>query len=174
MDKNDHLRPDKDLAAICGLFCLACDNYIDTLENRDKLAKKAEKKGTTLEDCLCLGCRSDTLNYFCRERCFMRTCAAEKNVDFCVECAEYPCPELRRFQAAAPHRIELWKNQERIRDAGFEQWHADMLERYSCPRCGAVNSAYDLKCRQCGGEPSCGYVGEHGEALEQHLLRLRG
>lgn len=169
MNKNDYQKPDKDLAAICGLFCVACDNFIDTVENQEKLAKKAEKNGRSLEDCLCRGCRSDTLNYFCRENCYMKACAEKKKVDFCGECDEFPCAELKEFQAARPHRIELWKNHERIVEAGFETWHSEMLEHYSCPQCGTINSAYDLRCRECGAEPSCEYAKKHHNEIVKFL-----
>jgi hypothetical protein len=74
----------------------------------------------------------------------MAKCAAAKGVDFCGECAKYPCGDLRAFQAEMPHRIELWKSQARIKEAGYEKWYAEMIEHYSCQKCGTLNSTYDL------------------------------
>ena len=100
-------------------------------------------------------------------------CAEEKNVDFCGECNEYPCEELKTFQKQYPHRIELWKNLERIKEVGFEKWYVEMIERYSCAECGAVNSAYDISCRKCGNTPSCEYVRLHEiEIAESSTLLL--
>ena len=103
----------------------------------------------------------------------MSKCAAEKGVDFCGQCPEYPCKELQSFQAERPHRIELWKSQERIREAGYETWYAEMLEHFSCPKCGTINSAYDMKCRKCREEPSCAYVGLHKNKIMQHLAKTK-
>jgi hypothetical protein len=99
----------------------------------------------------------------------MAKCAAGKGLDFCGGCPEYPCSNLKEFQTLAPHRIELWKSQARIKEAGYETWYAEMLEHYSCPQCRTINSAYDLKCRKCGHAPSCEYVRRHKPAIEQHL-----
>ncbi len=68
-----------------------------------------------------------------------------------------------------PHRIELWGNLERIKSAGYKQWLKEIRENYTCPRCQAINSAYDLKCRKCGAEPSCSYVTEHKQEIKQFL-----
>jgi predicted RNA-binding Zn-ribbon protein involved in translation (DUF1610 family) len=99
----------------------------------------------------------------------MVDCAQEKGIDFCVECDEYPCDELKEFKEKRPHRIELWEAQERIKEKGYAQWYGEMTEHYGCPRCGTINSAYDLKCRKCGEEPSCGYVGRHKKEILSYL-----
>jgi tRNA(Ile2) C34 agmatinyltransferase TiaS len=68
-----------------------------------------------------------------------------------------------------PHRIELWANLKRIKSVGYKQWLKDLRENYACPRCRTLNSAYDLKCRRCGEEPSCRYIAEHKRAIEKYL-----
>jgi hypothetical protein len=103
----------------------------------------------------------------------MMTCASQKGVAFCGECPEYPCKDLEEFQAQAPHRIELWESHARIKEAGYEQWYREKLEHYACPSCHTMNSAYDLKCRKCGHEPSCEYVRLHGEAVRKHLAKMK-
>lgn len=99
----------------------------------------------------------------------MSACAAEKGIDFCSECEEYPCDDLRRFQAAMPHRIELFANLDRIRAVGYKQWLEEVRQNYACPQCKTLNSAYDLQCRRCGGEPGCAYVADHRQAIEQYV-----
>jgi ribosomal protein L40E len=93
-------------------------------------------------------------------------------VEFCGECAEYPCQDLKAFQSEMPHRIELWKSQERIREVGYEKWYAEMTEHYSCKKCRTLNSAYDLRCRKCGEEPGCEYVRLHKDEILRHLAKL--
>jgi hypothetical protein len=102
----------------------------------------------------------------------MFPCAADRGIDFCVECEEYPCDDLKRFQAERPHRIELWDDLERIGTIGYKQWLKEIRGNYTCPRCRSINSAYDLKCRKCGEEPSCDYAAKHKQAIEQVLKNL--
>jgi hypothetical protein len=99
----------------------------------------------------------------------MFACAAGRNVDFCSECEEYPCNDLKKFQSAMPHRIELFDNLERIKSIGYKKWLMEVKENYTCPKCQSINSAYDLKCRKCGEEPSCNYIARHRKTIEQHL-----
>jgi hypothetical protein len=164
---------DKRLAAVCGLFCPACHAFIATRENPERLASMARRYDRTIEDLQCDGCRSAKRCFFCREKCVMMKCASQKGIDFCGECKEYPCQDLKEFQAAAPHRIELWKSQSRIKEVGYERWYAEMIELYSCPACRTINSAYDLTCSKCGQEPSCEYVKLHGDAIRKHLAKTK-
>ncbi len=158
--------PNKQLAAVCGLFCQACAIYIASTEDPPRLAALAQRYGTLPEKIRCYGCRSEQRFPFCAT-CKMSACAAEKGIDFCVQCDEYPCPELEAFQAQAthPHRLELWRSQARIQEAGYEQWYAEQVEFYRCSECGTINSTYDLKCRSCGTSPSCAFVQKHWDAI---------
>ncbi|MBI1921680.1 MAG: DUF3795 domain-containing protein [Geobacter sp.] len=158
-------------AAVCGLYCEACSLYIGTTEDPERLKRLAARFGFSEEAAKCHGCRSEKRFPHCGN-CRMSACAAERGIDFCSECEEYPCGHLKEFQAERPHRIELWDDLDRIKAVGQEQWLREIRERYACPRCGAINSAYDLKCRKCGEEPSCGYVARHGEAIAQFLAKL--
>ncbi len=156
------VKPDKRLAAVCGLFCPACTLYIGTVDHEPERLKAVSKVyQTTPEVWECHGCRSDKRSYFCQNKCKMVDCAKEKGIDFCGECDEYPCDELREFKKLRPHRIELWENQERIKAVGYAKWYEEMLEHYACPNCGTLNSTYDPMCRSCGTEPSCAYVDRH-------------
>ncbi|HNT74663.1 MAG TPA: DUF3795 domain-containing protein [Anaerolineae bacterium] len=161
-------QPDKTLAAVCGLFCPACTIYIGSMEDPERLAKSAARSGRTVVDTECHGCRAEKRMAYCAT-CKMAACAAERGLDFCGACSEYPCAELTAFQAARPHRLELWEAQARIREVGYEQWIAEMLEHYACPACGTLNSAYDLTCRRCGHDPGSAYVARHKAEILQYL-----
>lgn len=155
-----HLQPDLTLAAVCGLFCPACIIYIAAREMPEKRAEIAQQRNRPVESLVCDGCRAERRYSYC-ESCALYACAMAKDVDFCGLCDEYPCEDLKAFQAARPHRIELWEAQARIREVGYEQWFAEMVERYTCPDCGTLNSAYHLACRACGAEPANAYVAAH-------------
>jgi len=164
---------DKKLAAVCGLFCPACHVFIATQEDPAKLAAMAQRYQKSLDELQCNGCRSAKRCFYCESMCFMAKCAAGKGVEFCGDCADYPCKGLKDFQAMAPHRIELWKSHARRKEAGLETWYAEMIEHYSCPQCKALNSAYDIKCRKCGNEPSSEYVRLHKDAILKHLEKSK-
>ena len=164
--RNENTRaPDKQLAAVCGLFCPSCTLYIGTYDDPARLQWLAGRFGCPVDELACHGCRSDKRAYYCEETCTFVSCAAEKGIDFCGECAEYPCEPLKAFQTEMPHRIELWEHHQRIREVGFEQWFTEMRDRYACPECQTINSAYDIACRSCGTTPSCAYVSAHQEDI---------
>ena len=157
-------QPDIQLAAVCGLFCPSCLVFIAARETPEKRERIAGNLHIPAEALKCDGCRSANRYVYC-ETCKMAACAAEKGIDFCGACADYPCDDLKVFQAAMPHRLELWEAQARIREVGYEQWFAEMLEHYACLQCGALNSAYHPACRECGATPSCAYVGRHSAEI---------
>jgi len=166
---SDFGTPDKKLAAVCGLFCPSCTVFIGSMEDRSRLERLAERSKATVEQVECHGCRSEKRSLYCDTRCKMTKCAAQKGIDFCVQCDEYPCAELKAFQSQMPHRIELWQSQERIKAVGYEKWYAEMVRQYSCPECRTINSAYDPECRTCGAAPSSNYVKTH----EAELAKFR-
>jgi hypothetical protein len=171
---NEDIRvPNKKLAAVCGLFCPACRVFIGTKEEPERLEAMARRFQKPIEEMQCNGCRSERRCFYCESRCTMAKCAAEKGVEFCGECAEYPCENLKAFQTEMPHRIELWQSQKRIKEAGYEKWYLEMIEHYSCQKCGTLNSAYDIACRHCGATPSCSYVRLHQDAIMQKVDRMK-
>jgi Protein of unknown function (DUF3795) len=169
--ENHSTESDKKLAAVCGLYCEACSWFIATTEDPERLKRLAALLHFSKEESKCYGCRSDKRLPSC-EKCKMFACAAERGIDFCCHCEEYPCEDLRKFQSAMPHRIELWANLERIKSIGYKQWLKEIRENYACPRCQTINSTYDLKCRRCGEAPSCSYVAKHKQEIEQFLKNM--
>lgn len=117
----------------------------------------------------CHGCRSEKRGLYCNKYCKMTGCASERGVDFCSQCPEFPCEELKLFQGQMPHRIELWQSLQRLKTAGLRTWYAEMVKHYSCAACGTINSAYDRKCRTCATVPSCAYAKLH----EADVARFR-
>jgi hypothetical protein len=164
--------PDRRLAAVCGLFCPSCTAYIGAHHDPSRLETLAKRFGQPVEKLMCNGCRSEKRSYYCENICKMYKCAADKGVAFCGECSEYPCEELKTFRGEVPHRIELWKSQQRIKEAGFETWYQEMVEHFSCRACGTINSAYDAACWKCGAAPSCDYVSVHKEEIAEQMAKL--
>ena len=169
-ERDDIGGSDKKMAAVCGLYCEACSWFIATTEDPERLERLAAQENWSEEEGRCYGCRSEKRLPYCG-KCKMSACAKEQGVDFCSECAEYPCSELKQFQCAMPHRIELWANLGRIKSVGYKQWLGEIRGDYACPECQTLNSTYDLKCRKCGENPSCRYVAKHRQEIEQYLKK---
>lgn len=159
---------DKKLVAVCGLFCPSCAIYIASNEDFNRLERQAKELHFTVEETRCEGCRSDKRNKNC-DSCFMFTCSQKKGIDFCFECADFPCRELQDFQLQFPHRIELWKDLERIQSVGYEQFYKESIKNYSCSNCNTINTGWDVSCRKCGHEPSCNYVKHNIRKIEERL-----
>jgi hypothetical protein len=119
--------PDKKLAAVCGLFCPTCSLFIGTIEDETRLQTISKRFQFPPEELKGHGCRSEKRGLYCRKYCKITKCAAEKGIDFCGECPEYPCNDLKTFQGQMPHRIELWESQERIKKVGYNKWYAEMI-----------------------------------------------
>jgi hypothetical protein len=161
---------DKELAAVCGLYCKACSAFIGTTEDPERLKRIAARFQWSEEESMCYGCRAEKRCPYCNT-CKMFACATERGIAFCSECEEYPCEDLEKFQSEMPHRIELWEALDRIKSVGYAQWLQEIQKHYTCPRCQTINSAYDLKCRICGEVPSCEYVKKHRQEIEQFLKK---
>jgi predicted RNA-binding Zn-ribbon protein involved in translation (DUF1610 family) len=169
-EKSGFSTPNKKLAAVCGLFCPACTVFIGSTEEPARLAALSERFEASRTDMECHGCRSEKRGLYCNKACKMTKCASDRGVEFCGQCADYPCEDLKAFQSKMPHRLELWESHARIKEVGWETWYAEMEQQYACPNCGAMNSAYDLKCRKCETTPSCNYVKMH----EKDVAKFRG
>ncbi|MBP7461111.1 MAG: DUF3795 domain-containing protein [Candidatus Delongbacteria bacterium] len=166
---SDKLIPDKTLAAVCGLFCPACSLYIGTHHAPQRLEAMAAQMGRPVEELYCDGCRSERRSFYCRTMCGFKACAAEKGVEFCGECPDYPCQTLMNFQSQMPHRLELWDNLAMIRKEGLDAWYSKMVDHYRCPECGALNSAYDLLCPECRHDPGNEFTARHSAEIRRHL-----
>ncbi len=154
----------------CGLFCGACAIYLASRDDPKRLALLAERLGQTIDEIQCTGCRSQKLAKYCAT-CKLVSCANERGHAFCSDCADFPCATLVAFGRERPHRAEIMEDLARIREIGRDAWVVEVVARYSCPECGAANSAYDLRCRVCGHTPGCAYSADHFQEIEAALAR---
>ncbi len=73
--------PDKQLVAVCGLFCPSCPIFIGNREDKKRLARLAEHFQCSIEDLECDGCRPKKVcKYSCRN-CKLSQCATGKGID---------------------------------------------------------------------------------------------
>ncbi len=87
----------------------------------DKLVKYSKRH--------CNGCRDNTHGQCCIEGCFILECTSSHGVEFCAECAEFPCNKLKS-DIFHPVVIAEWKEgNERIREVGIEQFYEEITSR---------------------------------------------
>lgn len=109
----------------CGIYCGACG----------------------AEDCG--GCMSNFIDETIKQ-CKFRRCTMEKEIDFCYDCDEYPCPELHAFMNDQwPHHWTMEPNLIFIKEYGKEKWLESMEKEWRCKHCGAEIVWYQQTC-SCG------------------------
>lgn len=132
-------RPDSlgpDLIAPCGMDCGLCARHLRAKDG-------------------CTGCRSDDGKKpkYC-EVCRIRNCAELGDLEsaFCFECAQFPCPRLRRLDKRYRTRygMSMIENLGRIRARGLGGFVDDERERWRCPTCGGVVCVHKNACIYCG------------------------
>lgn len=132
----------------CGLFCGACPVLIANKE--DTVQETAKEWDMNPEDIQCHGCKSDTVSVYCRT-CDIKECAENNQVEFCFQCAEYPCDRLVAFRNdESPHHSVVLKNLETIQEKGTQEWLEQQKFRWSCLECGTAFTWYDTVCKKCG------------------------
>lgn len=159
-----------ELVANCGLYCGACGVYLATQVGGDVLEQLASRFGLSPDEMRCEGCRSEVLFAHCR-KCDFRECTQSKGIENCEDCSEWPCEKLKNFQTQMPHRAELFESSEYRKANGLEAWFAKMEKDYSCKACGVINSAYNVKCKQCGAMPGNDFIGRNLETIEEFFKR---
>ena len=85
------------LAAVCGQHCEACTLYIASKEDPKLLRAFADLFQLPVDDVCCHGCRSEQRSPHC-EQCKMFDCAWDRGFQFCHECLDYPCADLKLFR----------------------------------------------------------------------------
>lgn len=134
--------------APCGLDCARCADYehgeIKSLSaklsqalgnNYARVAqmksdnKEAFKNYAHFEEILsaflqasCSGCRGD--NVLCPIECTAKTCARERNIDFCFQCADYPC----EVQFSGRLRERWIKINNRMKEIGVVDYYFEQLK----------------------------------------------
>lgn len=132
---------ENDLAAPCGVYCGACRQYL--VRKKDLESKRGHIRG-------CKGCR--IRNKICAS--IKRECESLKNkeLEFCFECENFPCHNLRRLDTKYRERysVSMISNLQRIQEIGVEKWLKEQKRLYTCPECGGEICVHDKECCECG------------------------
>lgn len=115
-----------DMVALCGIDCGICEMAL--CKDDPKLLEYFLSKGYPKEKLPCPGCRSvKGLCPVLGEPCATYVCAQEKKVDFCFQCADFPCAKLNPAADRAellPHNIKVF-NLCSIKKLGVEGFVAE-------------------------------------------------
>lgn len=117
------------LTAPCGKYCFNCPLFMgeDNRENRENFLRRNNIPEDKFQ---CQGCRPN--NGYCPGleilgidgHCKMYACIQAKGVEFCFECAEFPCIRLQPVADRAervPHALKIF-NLCMIQKIGVEEW----------------------------------------------------
>jgi len=133
---------------VCGLYCGAC--RVVQCNEDGTVEALAKEWGMEPEQLVCHGCKTDVLASFCRD-CVFKSCAAEKGIEHCSECGEFPCEQLLAFRDDDfAHHSAVVRNSETMRTMGLPAWLEHERARWSCPECGTRFWWYLKTCTSCG------------------------
>ena len=118
------------LTAPCGLDCFNCPSYQDNITEEYK-KKVSEYLKIPVEETPCKGCRDEKGNckFAINNQCATWNCVQEKSIDYCNECADFPCDKLMPTQEGAnyPHNMKLY-NLCRMMLVGIDGWIEESAE----------------------------------------------
>lgn len=126
MDKNA-------LDAPCGIPCSLCNMHL-AANDEGMRNRIAEKLKIPPEKVPCAGCR--TIDGHCPvigEQCATWICTQEKGVEFCYECAGFPCIKLMPCSDRAgvlPHNLKIFSLVLR-KSKGAYEWEKGIKEAYN-------------------------------------------
>jgi hypothetical protein len=134
---------EKELIAPCGMNCGLCAGYL-------ALKNDVKSKGLSLP--YCAGCRPRNKQCaFLKKRCRL---LLEGTVQYCYECAGYPCEKLvhldKRYKTL--YHMSMLENLHLIQEKGIEPFLDGEKEKWRCPKCGGVISCHNGICFSCGIE----------------------
>jgi hypothetical protein len=128
------------LIAPCGVDCGVCSAYLAYTNHIPR------RRGAISH---CSGCRIRKkkcayLKGHCRR-------LASDEVEFCFQCAEYPCVRLKHldgryrkgFGASPISNLEI------IRESGIQELIDRQQSRFGCAACGRLRSVHNQKCFFC-------------------------
>ncbi len=132
-----------ELIAPCGMDCNVCSGY---------LALKHDVKEKGLKIPYCKGCRPrDKKCAFLKKRCEL---LLNKKVEFCYECEEFPCENLKHIDKRyrTLFRMSLIDNLRFIKEHGLAKFLERQKKKWRCTDCGEVICCHNGICFSCGLE----------------------
>ena len=129
-----------ELIAPCGINCALCSSYRAFIHKTPRIRGKIS---------WCAGCRPR------KKRCAFLVKQCDRlgmgKVEWCSECPDYPCENLRYLDEKYRIRFHVspMGNLDEIRGDGVDLFLEREWERHRCGRCGGVISMHNGKCYAC-------------------------
>ena len=122
--------------------CAICSGY---------LAYRHDVRNKGIRMPYCIGCRPRNKQCaFLKKRCEI---LLNGKVEYCYECAIYPCERLRHIDKRyflSAFRMSMIENLEYIKRNGIEAFLKKEEEKWKCPDCGGVICCHNGICFNCG------------------------
>src|SRR5512137_1269813 len=118
-----------ELTAPCGLDCFNCELHEKNVTEERRMKFAAAFK-IAPEKASCAGCRASGGCRLHWGACDTLDCAKSRAVEFCYECADFPCEKLCPSAESAlryPHNLKLY-NLSRMKLLGVEKWAAEAAD----------------------------------------------
>lgn len=133
-----------EILGYCGLYCPGCGAYQTTAAGG---SIEYEPGSVTT----CRGCNSSEVSIWCSD-CEIKTCAREKGVRYCLECADFPCEKSHRFMddPRYPYHRDVPETMTRLRKVGLEKWAEEQSQKWVCDSCGGGFDWFAKRCPGCG------------------------
>lgn len=79
----------------------------------------------------CNGCRDNSDWRYCMPDCFVKKCAAEEGVDFCGECKDFPCEEVKTAFPIGSIMYTDWLDRNTvIQKNGIEEYVQSLADKF--------------------------------------------
>jgi len=140
----------KEWLAPCGLYCGTCAVLIAYRDDNEKFKEKllGVYGLSSTDQVSCKGCLSDNRFLYC-DACPIRDCCAEKGIEGCHQCDDWPCKYIETFAYPVGKKV-MMRTIPTWREHGTEKFVEMEEERYHCPECGYVLFRGAKRCRGCG------------------------
>ena len=125
------------LIAPCGINCGTCIAFFGYT-----MSGKKRKYS-------CSGCWSrERPCAFIKRRCKK---FANKLIQYCFECADFPCGTLETLDKRYREKygLSLVENLEYIQKKGIKEFLKNEHEKWKCPKCGGLVCVHNKKCYTC-------------------------
>jgi hypothetical protein len=129
---------DAELVAQCGMNCGTCVAFFGYT-----MAGTKRKHP-------CVGCRTRaSLCAFIKKGC--KRIAAKEPVEYCFECADFPCEKLAKLDEtyAEKYGLSLIQNLRYINTKGMDEFLKREQEKWTCPTCGGAICVHTRRCYTC-------------------------
>ncbi|MCW4009886.1 MAG: DUF3795 domain-containing protein [Candidatus Bathyarchaeota archaeon] len=129
-----------ELVAPCGMNCALCSSY---------LAAKTDVKSKGVKIPYCIGCRPRGKTCaFLKKRCQK---LLNGEVNFCFECASFPCDNLKALDRGyrKRYRMSMIDNLKFIKESGMESFLASQRQVWKCDKCDGLICCHNGLCFNC-------------------------